>query len=347
MHRGLGVVEKNELADAEPSQLAAKFGTDGTGGTGHQHHLVLEIGLDCAQVDPDLLPAEQVLDADLANLEVVGTGIQFIHRRSDQHLDPQFRAGADQVVLFSGNILLIRKDHPTQRQTVYLLFELLFILEVIDDFVRQQGVLNLRRIGDQTDHIVALGSPQAGGRGHGLIIDAVHQYTGATLQVADLGLVGIEGIDHHQAHRQERNKRHEHIGEQHCNDDGLNKVKTQQNQGHYEPLAQGGAAEYEGIFERKMPDDDDVGLEKPEHQGRSDKSGNPPDQIEGTNQDNVLIKQEGQDRYCDRDDDRNEKIHHEDLSPAQEFGTEFVQVLTQIQHKTYRLNGVCLIILQK
>ena len=70
VHRRFGIVEQDQAADPEAGELPAEFGADGAGAAGHQHHLALEIGLDGFQVDLDLLPAEQVLDLDLADMQL-------------------------------------------------------------------------------------------------------------------------------------------------------------------------------------------------------------------------------------------------------------------------------------
>ncbi len=85
VHRGLGVVEEDELLDVEGSQLAAELGADGSGRAGHEHDFLLHPRLDLVERDLDLRASEQVLDADLTDavLHVAPTH-HLVDGRSDE-----------------------------------------------------------------------------------------------------------------------------------------------------------------------------------------------------------------------------------------------------------------------
>ena len=191
---------------------------------------------------------------------------------------------------------------------------------------------DLRVLGNHAHHLVTLGTAQAGGRGDGLVVGSVNQHAAALLQVADLGLVGVEHVDHQQAHRTKSQDSQRAVNDQHSHYDRVHFAEKQQCKQHEQPLADGSDAQQQGILEGEMPDDDDVGLQQGEHQGGTDQGGEAPDAIEGAVGNQPHTQQESEDRDRDRYDYRNDQIHQEDLSPAQESGAEFIQILAQSQH---------------
>jgi len=100
VHRRLGIVEQDQLPDAERRQLAAQLRSDRTGSTRHQHGFVAEIVHDLAQRNLYLLASQQVFDLDVADTALMR---QFpvddlVDRRGDQHLDTVRHAIFDQAV---------------------------------------------------------------------------------------------------------------------------------------------------------------------------------------------------------------------------------------------------------
>ena len=100
VHRRLGVVEQDQLPDAERRQLAAQLRSDRTGSTRHQHGFVAEIVHNLAQRNLYLLASQQVFDLDVADTALMR---QFpvddlVDRRGDQHLDAVRHAIFDQAV---------------------------------------------------------------------------------------------------------------------------------------------------------------------------------------------------------------------------------------------------------
>ena len=68
VERGLGLVYQDELIGVEDGHLAHDFRADGTGRARDEHALSLEVRANLLEVDLDGIPAQEVLNLDLADL---------------------------------------------------------------------------------------------------------------------------------------------------------------------------------------------------------------------------------------------------------------------------------------
>ena len=261
VHRGLGVVEEHELLHTEAGQLPAELGADGAGRAGHHDHLILEVRLDGVHRNLDFLAAQQVLDLDVSHLQVWRRGARdLIHRRSDEHLHAPLGAEAHEVILLRSDILFTREDDAPQGELVHHRFEFFLRIEVVHLLVGDHRMLDVRPIGDEAHHFIALGAAQAGGRRHRLVFDAVDQHALAALQLTYLLLVIVVDVDHQQAHRTLRHGRGHYVEKQQHEDLHVVSPKQNRHQGQDQAFADRSRTEQESILEGEMTDDDDVSL---------------------------------------------------------------------------------------
>ena len=87
VHRGLAVVEQDELLRTERGELAAQLGADGARGAGHHHGLAAEVLDDRVHVKPDLITAKKVLDLHLADRRLHDPAVDdLVDRWGHEHL---------------------------------------------------------------------------------------------------------------------------------------------------------------------------------------------------------------------------------------------------------------------
>ena len=104
VERSLCIIEHKKMFHAESGELAAEFGTDGSGGTGHEDRLTAHHVADLGHVDFNFGATEEVFDFDIsdrAGIEL--TILNLIDAWSEIGLDSQTQAGRYKAVfLFAG-----------------------------------------------------------------------------------------------------------------------------------------------------------------------------------------------------------------------------------------------------
>ena len=244
-----------------------------------------------------------------------------VHGRGDQDLDAQLGAIAHEVVLLGGHVTLFGEDDAAQGKVAHGFLEFVAVIEMIDDPVGDQVMDDAVVLGDEADDLEAAGAAQARDRGHGLVVDAIDQHAGAFLQLADLGLVGVIDIDHRQADGAQDQDREGPVEEQHRDDAVAEEVTGgEHHQRHHGNLADRRHEEEHRVLEGEMPDDDDVGLEKPEHQERTAHGGETPQQVKTPLRDDFHFQEKREYRHRDGYQQREEQIHSEDTSFPEELG---------------------------
>ena len=212
VHGGLTVVEEHQLAHAESGQLPAQLGADGTGGTGHHHHLVVEVVADKLHRDLDLFASEQVFDAHLTDrLQAVGLVDRGCHEYLEAAFDGQFhhlRTGSAQIVVD-------RVEQSGHAQLGNQALEL-FLVGAAVNLELQQLLAGEALVGRHEAHDPEMArGQQTRDDGSRLVAAAVDQYV---LHVAvDTGAVqeGIVDRDHQDAERNQHEEGEQEIDAEH------------------------------------------------------------------------------------------------------------------------------------
>lgn len=111
VERCLGVVEKDELADAEGGDLGDQLGADAAGSPGDEDDFAGKGVGDLGAIVPDLIPHEEVLYADaLDALGGDGGGIALADTGHEVGMEPNRLAGVDEVLPLAEKVLLGGED---------------------------------------------------------------------------------------------------------------------------------------------------------------------------------------------------------------------------------------------
>ena len=205
VHRGLRIVEEDELLDAECGQLAAELAADGAGCSGHHDDLALAFGLDLVDIETDLLAAEQVLDPDGADLVLHDASADdLVDGRCEEDLEAVVGTEADKAVLFGLGLGLGGEEDAVEREAVDQFLKPVLALVTVDmrfiDLVLGgQGVRD-----EESHHLIVRGILEAGDGGDGLLCDAVHEDALEVVLRFQLALVPVIHEDHREPERDEQ-----------------------------------------------------------------------------------------------------------------------------------------------
>ncbi len=213
VHRGLGVVEKDELPNAEPSELAAELGADRTGGAGYHHDLVAEVLLNTLNRYLDLLAPEKVLDLHLADaLEVELAVNGLADRRSDKYPYLGINAVSHQTVLLVPSVTGVGEEDRVYAVRGAEVLHVSLVLEVVDRLVRQLLVLELPAVADEAHNNVCLGVLELSHQRHALAAGAADQYPPGLLALtAAVALDQSIDYGHADAHQDQSGKGYKHV----------------------------------------------------------------------------------------------------------------------------------------
>ena len=215
VHRGFGVVEEDELLDAERGQLPAQLRTDRTGGTRHHDRLAAEVGDDFVHRDLDLFAPQQVLDLDLADgLPLYLAVDHLVDRGGDQHLQPAIRAEADQPFLLLAGLTGVGEEDGVDVLALLQVLDILLRLEVVDRQVGQHVVLQRLAVGQEADHLVLLRVLQLGDERCPLVTGSVDEDPAAVEALLTAVLEQVVEDDHHDTHDDQGRKGQQHIEHQ-------------------------------------------------------------------------------------------------------------------------------------
>ena len=174
----LGVVQADQPADGETGQLAANLAADAPGGAGHQDGLVAEQGADLVEVDPDLVAAQQVLDAHLADGAAdlpVADRLEPGRHEGGQVVGLAIAHQAFPLVLGG---LDAGEDDAVDPQAGVEVHQVLVVVDPVDGLVGQ-AVMVFRGVeGHEADHLIGLQEDARRGRGQrdALVARAIDQH---------------------------------------------------------------------------------------------------------------------------------------------------------------------------
>ena len=157
VHRGLGVVEEDEPLDAEAGELAAEFGADGAGGTGHHDHFVLEVLDDLFHRDLDFISAEEVFDLDFSRTDYCLAFHHFVYRRHDEAFDAPVGAYLYKTVFFGLGVGFFGEEYRVDAIVGEYCVDVVFIFEVDDRELVDHSAFSGAARHKEAEHFVVRG----------------------------------------------------------------------------------------------------------------------------------------------------------------------------------------------
>ena len=133
MQRWLGGIKHDQLLDVHLSQLPAKFATNTTGSSCHQHNLATELSHHLLHIDMNFWTTQQVFNLDRAYpLVETSVFVSLTDTRSNQRFQSTpFTILKQAVFLFTG-ILVTGKQDAADTFLMNKLVEAIFILKWIN-----------------------------------------------------------------------------------------------------------------------------------------------------------------------------------------------------------------------
>ena len=150
VHRSLGEVHENQLADRHVDQLAAEFSADRAGTSGDYDHLVGEELADLEDADLDLVASQQVLYLDLADLVAEDALVECGQRGTHQYLDAALGAELDEVVLLVAGGDIAREHQGRYHAGSDQTGEVPLVVDVVYLVAAQQLALVMGVVGDES-----------------------------------------------------------------------------------------------------------------------------------------------------------------------------------------------------
>ena len=183
VHRSLGEVHENQLADRHVDQLAAEFSADRAGTSGDYDHLVGEELADLEDADLDLVAAQQVLYLDLADLVAEDALVECGQRGTHQYLDAALGAELDEVVLLVAGGDIAREYYGRYHAGGDQTGEVPLVVDMVYLVAAQQLALVMGVMGDESGAAV--------GRVQGLLekIEGVDRVVVSTVDEGVLDIV--------------------------------------------------------------------------------------------------------------------------------------------------------------
>ena len=279
VHRRFGVVEEDELLDAERGQLPAQLRTDRTGGTRHHDCLATEVGDDLVHRDLDLLAPQQVLDLDLADgLPLHLAVYHLVDRGGDQHLQPAIRAEVDQPLLLLAGLTGVGEEDGVDVLALLQVLDILLRLEVVDRQVGQHVVLQRLAVGQEADHLILLRVLQLGDERCPLVTGSVDEDPAAVEALLTAVLEQVVEDDHYDTHHDQGREGQQHVEHQRDADIRMPVLARNDGQqdGDADSLQEDGDAQPGQLTQRGVANDRLVGLEQQEGSQREDDGSTQP-----------------------------------------------------------------------
>ena len=262
VHRGLRIVEQNQLLNPEARKLATKLRTDGAGRPRHHHHLAPEVLYDGVHRDGNLVTTQQILNLQVTDTIVQVATADFVDGRGYQRTHLVGQALLDQAVTLEPGVGLAGEQDGVDAVFADYVRQMLAAVVGEHRQVGEQQVRRLRLLRQKTNDLVMGGLLQTGDSRRGLVGDAIDEHPPRHLVLPSLRLIKLIDRHHDDTHEHEQEEREHEVGGEGDEQGVVHRAVGNQQHRRHQHLLEGGLLDKaEQIPEGDVPDDELMSLE--------------------------------------------------------------------------------------